>query len=358
MNIGYGAYDGFSSVKGFAGQGVQIPPQQSGEWNDSQCGPTGASCREKVTKENLTELLDHAGSARDCAQKCAAGSGCSTCAVKSHLKAIVTKGANLRQRLQAQNPQASLFFETAVFDPYDGIVSWVGTPENGWQDKAYMDAKWESIWNSMDGGCSEYCGHRVYAPFKPGDGTIIGNLLKARDQIYFLDNLTPAQNARRVGYIQGLINNLKPRLQAKLNEIGGEYSASGAFVGTDLGPLQGEIADIQRKIREAWITEESRQQLQDEVLDLLKISQKATVKASKEGKTTAKVATQVNDTLQTLVDQGAEAASLAKCLASKEHIYKLGCFYTPNRILYGIIGTVILLAILGWIAMPYITLLS
>lgn len=362
--IGYGAYDGYRTLNG-----ITIPPQSTNWGGESaKCGPTGKLCKDKVTKDDLTELLQLANKARNCARACAESSnsvGCKTCVCKAHLKSIVTKGRELLPRLKAQNSQAAMYLESVVLTGLhgDGVDSWVGDPSNGWNDQNYQDAKWETIYNSMDGSCIEHCGSASLAPFKTGDGTIISNLLKARDSIYFIANLTPQQNMRRVGYIQGKLSALEPKIQRKIQSIGGEYSVQGALRGTSWKNEQMELAGILTLIRDAWIEESSRTQLNAEALRLSKIMQEGVVKAAREGKKTGEIIDDANTIVESVpaaltdaLDHAKDAAGLATCLAQKDHIYKLGCFYSGNRLIYGIIGTVALLGLLGWLIRPYITM--
>jgi hypothetical protein len=104
------------------------------------------------------------------------------------------------------------------------------------------------------------------------------------DDVKAVASLSPEQSSKNAAPIRTRQNRLRPKIVESLKSIGGTKSIKGAFVGTDVSPIQLEWRDISNQIRGATLLKEDREALLATQKELLHLTQDVVIKAGKEGK--------------------------------------------------------------------------
>lgn len=233
MNIGFGAYDGYRSL-GLGEFGMT-----------GDCGQVGELCKDNVNKEDIQELIDRINDHKDCAEKQP-----HACLFLYPLRKTIDKCIDYIERLSREgNRKAANDLSSAV----DEMGQLIGLPKGGyqrlvnagvdtildaglepWIDDKYRELPWSEIskymyWSRRNAGTS---------------GGALKYVIAARDSIYFMRNITPADDARRANVIRQLIQG---GLQNK-NKLGQASSL----------------------LNKAWITEPTRKQLRKELSEAYK----------------------------------------------------------------------------------------
>jgi hypothetical protein len=285
-------------------------------------------------------------------------SWCGTCYVAQYLEEISDTAANISNRLARQGPNwknasdkvaavwnaANVLVGTGQGVPLPPLYGGVGAGhdrQNGGTGAGF----------AYNAEVARESNGRALIPHILAMGR---NVARAADQVYFMENLTPAVNSRRANNIRRLQDELERDVRAKIAEIGGTLSIRGSLVGTDLEPYQRRQAELQRMVRDAWIYENTRAELRKRNRDIIRGPlQAATVKAGKEGRDVSDAI----DAADAALDAVGEGFDMAKCLAeaSPNPIEIIKCGWSHPQGLYFAIGAGILVIILlGWALMPWI----
>lgn len=326
-----------------------------GQVDLTRCGPTGSACKNAVKIDDLTNLLTLLDSARDCARACAlkyclenppctgatqttdwrgsrVDGSCNTCQFRSPLEEAASQLQTIINRLQIDinNGVASVSALNALQAALLVINGQGGILPN------YNTLKWEQILNHMDGSTiANYTPQQkrskglVFNESRQdpntgrmvADGTVIGEVLKARDHLYFSANATPAQDSQFSAPIIREITNLDQMIERVRSQLRSESDPVALFDPTNLAPIQEKFSSIARSIREAWISNGARTRLRSQLDTTYSKIQEVHRVANREGRIPAEALNNLNTFINNVSDS----------IAGDCAFYDISCLWQRNK---------------------------